>query len=49
MKISVKQTLTYLAVIIGLSSMLSACDSGGGGDEGMGKQPKNLVSLTTLK
>ena len=49
MKISVKQTLTYITIIIGLSTMLSACDGGSGGGAGMGNQPTNLSSLTTLK
>ncbi len=49
MKISIKQPLTYLAIIIGLFTMLSACDSGSGGGTGMGSQPENLTSLTTLK
>ncbi|MEE9426191.1 MAG: hypothetical protein V3V18_14615 [Methylococcales bacterium] len=49
MKTSIKQTLTYLAMIIGLSAMLSACDGGSGGDTGMGTQPENVSSLTTLK
>jgi len=47
MKISVKQTLTYLTIIISLSAILAACDSGSGGDAGMGTQPENLSSLTT--
>jgi hypothetical protein len=47
MKISVKQTLIYLAIIISLSTMLAACDAGSGGDAGMGTQPENLSSLTT--
>jgi hypothetical protein len=49
MKISIKNTLAYLVMVIGLFAMLSACDSGSGGGAGMGTQPENLSSLTILK
>ncbi len=49
MKLFIKQFSMILTLVISLSTLLTACEGGGGGDAGMGKQPGNSSALPVFK